>query len=108
MIGHELLLGLFAEVLGVDQEQDALGVGVFQQAVDEVMAVKVLPEPVAIWMRARGLSALKEASRLVMATIWQSRRPVGVSVGRSLGRAAGVRREVPASSHARRFRGDER
>lgn len=41
----------------------------------EVMAAKVLPEPVAIWMRARGWLALKEDSSLVVAAIWQSRRP---------------------------------
>ncbi len=35
-----------------------------------LMAVKVLPLPVAIWIRARGLSAASEASRLRMAWIW--------------------------------------
>ena len=35
----------------------------------EVMAVKVLPAPVAIWIRARGRSALNDSSRLVMAVI---------------------------------------
>ena len=48
----------------------------------EVMAVKVLPEPVAIWTRARGLALARETSRLVMALTWQSRRPVGSSAGR--------------------------
>ena len=34
MIGHEFLLGLLAEVAGIDEEQDAFGVGVFEQAID--------------------------------------------------------------------------
>ena len=33
-VGHEFLLGLLAEVLRVDQEQDALGIGVLEQAID--------------------------------------------------------------------------
>ena len=33
-VGHELLFGLLAEVPGVDQKQDAPGVGVLEQAVD--------------------------------------------------------------------------
>ena len=37
--------------------------------------MKVLPAPVAIWIRARGRSSLKDSSRLSMAVIWQSRRP---------------------------------
>src|SRR3972149_10644043 len=45
----------------------------------KVMAVKVFPEPVAIWINARGLFSLKDTSRLFMALIWHSRRP---SVGR--------------------------
>ena len=48
-----------------------------------VMAAKVFPEPVAIWMRARGLLALKESSRLFVALIWQSRNPCIGRSGRS-------------------------
>ena len=33
-VGHEFLLGLFAQVPGVDEEEDALGVGVLEQSVD--------------------------------------------------------------------------
>ena len=33
-VGHHFLLGLLAEVSGIDQEEDALGVGVLEQAVD--------------------------------------------------------------------------
>ncbi|MCS1408501.1 MAG: hypothetical protein M2R45_01677 [Verrucomicrobia subdivision 3 bacterium] len=33
-IGHELLLGLLAQIPGVHQEQDAFGAGVFEQPVD--------------------------------------------------------------------------
>ena len=45
------------------------------------MAVKVLPEPVAICTRARGLSAFSDASRLSIALTWHSRRPKGFSGG---------------------------
>ncbi len=38
-------------------------------------AVKVLPEPVAIWMRARGSASAKESSRLRMACAWTFQRP---------------------------------
>ena len=34
LVGHEFLLGLLAEVLGIDQEEDALSLRVFEQAVD--------------------------------------------------------------------------
>ena len=33
-IGHEFLLGLFAEILGVYEKENALGVSVFEQPVD--------------------------------------------------------------------------
>ena len=33
-VGEELLLGLLAEVAGVDEEEDAADAGVFEQAVD--------------------------------------------------------------------------
>ncbi len=33
-VGHHFLLGLFAQVAGVDQEQDAFALGEFQQAID--------------------------------------------------------------------------
>ena len=33
-VGHHFLLGLLAEVLGVDQEEHTFGVGVLEQAVD--------------------------------------------------------------------------
>ena len=33
-VGHELLVRLLAQVPGVDQKQDALGVGVLEEAVD--------------------------------------------------------------------------
>ena len=52
----ELLERLVAEVAAVDQEEDAPGAGELDEAVDEGMAVKVLPLPVAIWIRARGRS----------------------------------------------------
>lgn len=35
-----------------------------------VMAAIVLPDPVAIWISARGRFFLKECSRLVTASIW--------------------------------------
>ena len=44
------------------------------------MAVKVLPEPVAICTKALGLKSLNDFSKLVMASIWQSRK---LSVGSS-------------------------
>ena len=34
LVGEELLLGLFAEVAGIDEEEDALDAGVLEQAVD--------------------------------------------------------------------------
>ena len=33
-VGHELLMRLFAQVAGIDQEQDALGAAKFEQAID--------------------------------------------------------------------------
>ena len=33
-VGHHFLLGLFAEVFGVDQKENALGPGVLEQPVD--------------------------------------------------------------------------
>ena len=33
-VGHELLLGLLAEIFRVDEEEDALGLGVFEETVD--------------------------------------------------------------------------
>ena len=43
--------------------------------------MKVLPLPVAIWMRARGWLAAREVSRLPMATAW-----TGQSLPASMGR----------------------
>ena len=68
VVGRDVLLelveGLPAEVAAVDEEEHPPGPGELDQAVDEVTAVKVLPVPVAIWMRARGRSSAKERSRL--------------------------------------------
>ena len=66
------------------------------------MAVNVLPEPVAIWTRARGRSALRDASIVVMASIWRSRSPVGSRGGRPC-RAA--RSDGGAASQSRSDRG---
>ena len=38
-------------------------------------AVKVLPEPVAIWMSARGRSARSDSSRLPIAVAWTAPQP---------------------------------
>ena len=47
-----------------------------------LQAVKVLPEPVAIWIMARGLSRASDSSRLTMAGPWAGRRLV-MSTGSS-------------------------
>lgn len=64
----------------------------------KLTAVYVLPLPVAIWIKARGLASLKERSRLVMASIWQSRRPEVMRGGRCLSRALNV---ASCSAHSR-------
>ena len=66
------------------------------------MAVKVLPEPVAIWTRARGRSALKDSSRFSMAVIWQSRKPGGIERRHSLKRAAS---DAGFDNHSRQVSG---
>ena len=65
----ELVFGLFAEVVPIHQEKDALGVGEFQEAIGDVDAAKVLPEPVAIWTSARGSASAKDSSRLRIALV---------------------------------------
>lgn len=45
------------------------------------MAVKVLPEPVAIWIRARGRFSFRECSRFWMAWTWAGQRPSVLSAG---------------------------
>ena len=53
----ELLERLAPEVAAVHQEQHALRAGELDEPVDRnCTAVKVLPLPVAIWIRARGRS----------------------------------------------------
>src|SRR5450830_1866407 len=53
----------------------------------KLMLVKVLPLPVAIWIRARGLLALSEASRLRMAIFCAGHRPSSISGGMACRRA---------------------
>ena len=45
------------------------------------MAVKVLPLPVAICIKALGLASLKDCSSLLIAKIWQSRKPSSGNAG---------------------------
>lgn len=45
LVGHELLLGLFAEVFGIHQKKDALGIGMFEQSVNESAGGIGLPSP---------------------------------------------------------------
>ena len=47
------------------------------------MAVKVLPEPVAIWIKAFGLNSLNELSSFVIGFIWQSLKPSVCKTGMS-------------------------
>ena len=71
----ELAQRLPAQVGAVDQEEDAPRAGVLDQPVEGVTAVKVLPLPVAIWIRARGRSSASECSRLRIASICAGHRP---------------------------------
>ena len=50
----ELQLGLLAQRRSVHQEQDALGVACRISRKHTFAAVKVFPDPVAIWISARG------------------------------------------------------
>ena len=61
------------------------------------MAVKVLPEPVAICIKALGRFCLKDASKLVIAVIWQSRKPSVGNAGKSCKR---LRSDLSALSQA--------
>ena len=72
----EFVPGLGAEGNAIDEEQDAFGLGVFEQAVGLGDGGEGLPAPVAIWMRARGRFSAREVSRPVMTSIWHCRRPV--------------------------------
>ncbi len=68
-----------------------------------VMAVKVLPAPVAMWISARGRAAASEVSRPVTARIWQSRR---FSVGRAgMALASRWRRVLPSASQPAKVSG---
>jgi hypothetical protein len=55
-----------------------------------VTAVQVLPEPVAIWRRARGRLSARDFSSFVMAETWQSLRGAVISSGKVLKRARRV------------------
>jgi hypothetical protein len=46
-----------------------------------LIEVKVLPEPVAIWIRARGRFSFRDFSRLLIAVIWAGQRPSSLSGG---------------------------
>ena len=50
----EFVEGLAAEGAAIHQEEDAAGTGVGDEAIDELQAVKVLPLPMVMWVRARG------------------------------------------------------
>ena len=80
----ELVLGLAAEVGAVDQKQDALGVGELDQPVGDVAAVNVLPEPVAIWISARGRFSRRDSSVFWIASIWASHSGPTFSAGIAL------------------------
>ena len=69
--------------------------------------MKVLPEPVAIWMSARGRSSLNDSSRLLMAVIWQSRRPAGLSGGRLVERRRGTRAARATPQRLRAVEGED-
>ena len=58
--------------------------------------MKVLPEPVAIWMRARGRFSFSDFSRLWIAVICAGQRPSSLSGGMDCMRA----RKVAAAVHA--------
>ena len=76
----ELLERLSAEVRPVNQEQDALGPGILDQPIGDIGSGVGLPEPVAIWISARGLKNCNDISRLRIARCWASHSH-GVSAG---------------------------
>jgi len=80
--GHEFLFGLLVQVPGVDEEENAAGSGMLQQAVDlRDCGEGLAGAGRAIWTSTRGLSAFSETSRLTMALTWHSRRPAGSNGG---------------------------
>jgi hypothetical protein len=48
----KLVLSLIAEVAAIHRDQNALGTGVFEQAIGDVDSSEGLAEPVAIWISA--------------------------------------------------------
>jgi hypothetical protein len=75
----------------------------------EVMAVKVLPAPVAMCTRARGLFSASDFSRPVTALIWQSRRFRSGSAGicfpaRRRRRVSGCARQAASVSGLKKWK----
>ena len=96
----ELVARLLAEIGAVDEEEDAPGAGVLDEAIGEGAGGEGLARAGGhLDERARAVSA-KDFSRLVMASTWQSRMPA-VASGCAKGICARRARSVSGSAATR-------